>query len=100
MPICRRALTARLACQVYLAHFYRASLPAEDRKHCSGIDWLSPCGVIALLILRGKCMIFPLQHLETDAVLRECRTVSCRLCEDEYTEDVALIFVLNNPADH
>lgn len=50
--------------------FYWACPPAEDRKHCSGIDWLSVCGVIALLILFWKYILFPLLHQETDAVMK------------------------------
>lgn len=56
--------------------FYRAIPPAEDRKHCSGIDWLSACGVIALLILDWKYIFFPLLLWKTDAVMRGSRVIN------------------------
>lgn len=76
MSIHRRALTAGFTYLVYLAHFIGHPPPTEDRKHCSGIDWLSECGVIALLILHWKYIFPPLLLWETDAVMRRSRVIN------------------------
>ncbi len=81
--------------------FYRASPPTEDRKHCSGIDWLSACEVIALLILHWKYIFSPFCFERLMQWWEGAEwSINCCLCEDEYTDDVTLILALNDSVDH
>lgn len=80
--------------------FYWASPPIDDRRHCSGIDWLSPCRQIsAHFALKIHISLLWFERL-IQWWERTMWSMNCSLWGDECTDDVTLILPLNDSVDH